>query len=252
MSRISLCAVCALLTLLGFMLGERLGAQQGGDTFDKALPRPVRATGNVVESTEDRIEKVLRQQLKAPLEFIDTPLTDVVAQLQEEYEIQIIFDHSALEEVAISPETEVSTNLRNISLKSALELMLGEPGLEDLTFMIDREVLLITTEERANQTLSIQVYRVDDFEHFSYDEKHSKQTMLCYSPVPLMKAIVNCVEFDSWMENGTGEGTLFLMKPGMLVVSQTRNVHRKIEEFLTKLRNMKAEIEQGESGSASF
>ncbi len=113
--------------------------------------------------SEERIQAILREPLKAPLDYEDEPLIDVLQQLQEEYEIPIQIDTAALDELAISPETEVTAaGLRNISLRSALNLMLRQPGLEDLTYVFDQEVLLITTIEKANETLQVKVYPVAD------------------------------------------------------------------------------------------
>ncbi len=237
---------CALVTLVGLGAFEQLGAQE-----DK--PGVVVAQQSA-ESAEQRINAVLEQQLKTPLSYEDEQLHIVLNAIADEYDIPIVFDKSALDEVAISPESEVSVNLRNISLRAALNIMLKEPGLEDLCYLIDEEVLLITTTEKANEALQTKVYRIDDFECFPYDEKYadekpSQKTRLYYSPVPLIKAVVNCVEHGSWMANGTGEGAIFRMKPGMLVVTQTRRVHRQVEDFLSKLRVVKAEIKNDGSGS---
>jgi hypothetical protein len=59
----------------------------------------------------------------------------------------------------------------------------------------------------------------------------------------LIEAIVSCVESDSWKENGTGEGELVLVKPGILIVSTTRIVQDKVERFLDQLRRVKTKIE---------
>jgi len=111
---------------------------------------------------EERIQTALRGPLKLPLDFIDTPLLDVMTQLSEDYEIPIQFDRSALDEVAISPDTEVTITISNVSLRSALNLMLKEPELQDLTYVIDDEVLLITTKDVADATLKVKVYPVAD------------------------------------------------------------------------------------------
>ena len=111
---------------------------------------------------EESIQAALRETLKTPLNYEAEQLDVVISEIADEYNIPIIFDKAALEEVAISPESEVSVNLRNVSLRSALNIMLKEPGLEDLTYVIDDEVLLITTEEKANATLKVKVYPVAD------------------------------------------------------------------------------------------
>jgi len=237
MSRISLVAACVLLTFVGKAVGE------------DATARSPRST---VQIAEDRIDAVLDGQLKAPLDFIDAPLFDVVNKLQEDYGIPILFDAAALDEVAISPDTEVTVSLSYITLRSALDLLLRQPELQDLTTIIDKEVLLITTKDVADATLQTKVYRADGFEYFSHPKSESKSKENCYSS--LQHVITSCIEFNSWQVNGTGKGDTHLMKPGLLVVSQTRSVHRKIEKLIADLRTVKLEIERnrGESSGGEF
>lgn len=112
--------------------------------------------------SEERIQSALQQQLKAPLEFDQLPLNEILNIIQEEYDIPIIIDSAALEEVIVSPDTEIDVNIRNVSLRSALNLMFKQPGVEDLTYVIDEEVLLITSKDRADSTLKVKVYPVAD------------------------------------------------------------------------------------------
>lgn len=111
---------------------------------------------------EERIQSALREQLRTPLEFDEEELRIIMEQIEEEYDIPIQFDRAALDEVAISPESAVTVRLRNVSLRSAMNIMFKEPGLEDLTYVIDDEVLLITTEDKANESLKVKVYPVAD------------------------------------------------------------------------------------------
>jgi hypothetical protein len=246
MSRLSTGAACALLALVGLTLGHHLGAQQAADPFGIDQSETASKTKPAALDAEDRIEAALNAKLVAPLQFLEQPLVDIVNQLQEEYNIPIQFDHSALDEIAVSTDTEVSASIRNVTLRSALNLILKTPGLEDLTYLINDEVLLITTKDRANETLMTIVYRVDDLLDVASDEDSSKKNH--YSS--LQDVITSGIEFDSWQANGTGEGSLFLMKPGMLVVTQTRKVHLKVEELLDKLRHVKQEIERDAATSS--
>ncbi|MEM9352925.1 MAG: hypothetical protein AAGA92_07925 [Planctomycetota bacterium] len=111
---------------------------------------------------EEKINSTLRDQIRGALTYIELPLSEVMDNLENEYEIQIEFDEAALEEIGASSDTEVTINIRNVSLRSALNLILRSPGLEDLTYVVEDEVLLITTEERANETLKVKVYPVAD------------------------------------------------------------------------------------------
>ncbi|MCA9231139.1 MAG: hypothetical protein KDA57_10830 [Planctomycetales bacterium] len=251
MSRTGLGIACALLTLCGIMLNDRLLAQQQeSDPFGSKPARQILAFVDAPESAEARIESVLDEQLKSPLEFVETSLLDIVAQLSEEYGIPILFDSVSLNELAISHETEVTINLSGVSLRSALAMILRQPNLENLTTLVENEVLLITTKDRANETLLTKVYRVDDFEHFAEVPSESSSKSDCFSP--LTSVIVRCVAYDSWKANGTGEGAIQLMQPGMLVVSQTRSVHQEIKALLESLRIVKAEIENGNSASGEY
>ena len=225
---------CALVTLVGLGAFEQLGAQE-----DQPV---VVVARHSAESAEQRINAALDQRLKTPLHYEDEQLDIVLYAIADEYDIPVVFDKSALDEVAISSESEVSVSLRSVSLRSALNLMLKEPGLEDLCFTIDEEVLLITTTEKANETLLTKVYRVDDFEMTNEHlrPRGGASTWADYSPI--VDVITSCVEQKTWRENGTGKGEIRIVKPGMLVITQTRYVHGQIEKLFDKLRRTKQQI----------
>ncbi len=73
-------------------------------------------------------EKKITAALKSPtqLEFIETPLQDVIDYLKDYHGIEIQLDTKALNDVGIDPTTPVTKNLKGISLRSALRLMLRE------------------------------------------------------------------------------------------------------------------------------
>ena len=93
------------------------------------------------------------------MEFVDTPLKDVVDQLKLQHGIEIQLDMKALTEASVSPDMPITKSLKGISLRSALRLMLGE---KDLNYIIDHEVLLITTADKAKATVVTKVYPVAD------------------------------------------------------------------------------------------
>jgi hypothetical protein len=93
---------------------------------------------------ERRIYGALREPLREPLDFVEQPLRDVVTIISDTYDIPIQFDNAALDAVAASPDVEVSIQISNVSLKSAMELMLKNAGAEELTYIVDNEVLRST------------------------------------------------------------------------------------------------------------
>ena len=106
-------------------------------------------------------EKKIRDALKSAtqLEFFDAPLSDVIDYLKDYHDIEIQLDTRALEDVGITSQSPVTKTLKGISLKSALRLLLRDLS---LTYVIEDEVLLITTPEEAENRLSTKVYPVAD------------------------------------------------------------------------------------------
>jgi hypothetical protein len=116
----------------------------------------LKATGEA----EQRIDKALRSPLNATgLDYSDTPLKEVADQLSTDYNIPVQLDKPALEEAGVGTDAPVTISLHNITLRSALRLMLKQAG---LTYIIQDEVLLITTKEAAEQQLIVKVYPVAD------------------------------------------------------------------------------------------
>jgi uncharacterized membrane protein YgcG len=129
--------------------------------FWQALTERRKEFANVSLDETGPAEKAIRRELDKPtvLEFIETPLTDVILYLKDYHKIEIQLDQKALDDAGVGSETPITRNLRGITLKSALRLLLKEL---DLTYLIDNEVLLITTRDEANQRLTTKVYPVAD------------------------------------------------------------------------------------------
>lgn len=122
------------------------------------LAGPQRCRGAGPSNAEQKIEVTLRSPTQ--LDFIETPLQDVVDYLKDFHHIEIQVDRKALDEAGMDPSTAAITkNLKGISLRSALNLVLGD---HELTYLVQDEVLLITTLEDAAGRLTTKVYPVDD------------------------------------------------------------------------------------------
>jgi len=76
-------------------------------------------------------EKKIHDALKSPtqLEFVETPLSDVIDYLKDYHGIEIQLDTKALGDVGIGSDTPVTKNLKGITLRSALRLMLHDLNL---------------------------------------------------------------------------------------------------------------------------
>jgi hypothetical protein len=108
-------------------------------------------------TAERRITAALDDQ--TTINFADTPLLDVVEYLQRQHDIPIILDVVAIEEAGLLVDEPIDLVLAGITLQSALKIMLSE---FELTYVIEDEVMKITTIEVANEKLSTRVYPVGD------------------------------------------------------------------------------------------
>lgn len=111
-------------------------------------------------ANERRIYEALKDT--TVLEFTGNPLSDVVTYISTLHEIPIRLDEAALTGEGIGPDTEVKMVMSGISLRSALKLMLEDVGGIQLTYIIEDEVMKITTQTKADEKLQTRVYPVAD------------------------------------------------------------------------------------------
>ena len=104
----------------------------------------------------------IEQRLKAPvsLSFQGAPLSDVLEHLRKVSQVNFHLDERGLGEEGVSPSTPITIDLnQDISLKSALNLILGPLG---LGYVIKNEVLVITSEQLKDTTMYTETYNVSD------------------------------------------------------------------------------------------
>ncbi len=107
-------------------------------------------------------QKILRalSDDKTTLEFVEIPLSDVINYIKERHHLEVVFDTNALKDAAIDPTAlPVSINVHDLTLRSALKIILSQ---FQLTYVIQDEVLQITTKDKANTMLKTKVYPVAD------------------------------------------------------------------------------------------
>ncbi len=273
------------------------------------VAKPKLHSGVKLHGGEKAILKALKQ--KTSLEFVETPLKDVLDYLSKKHRIPIQMDPSGLKDVGCDPDTQVKCKLSGISLRSALEIMLDELQLK---WSIHHDVLMITTLQKAEgeEYLYTKCYDVSDLLAFPKEHElhnplapwpekslnlptdvkpvvgrslwgsgpigsikspsigseadgtgsaaHDTQRAIAaqtgvpagmcgnigpppyrdvpssgYDIQPMIDVVTSAVAPRSWQDNG-GVGTINNVPYGVLVISQTREVHMRIEHFLADLR----------------
>jgi hypothetical protein len=245
-------SVCGLIVLLGnsFVLAQAKGPEGGAapKPAPKAEPTSAEKPPLAEESNREKTDasselcqcinrdtaastKRIEQALAGPLhstglDYADQPLQDVVTQLSDEYRIPVQLDKTALEEAGIGTDSKVTVTLHNITLRSGLRLMLRTL---QLTWIIQDEVLMITTKENAEKEMDTCVYNVQGL----VDDSDPK------SVKALIDVIYGCVQTDTWAENGGGQAEIRPLPSGLLVISQTPAVQEEVSALLNKIRKMR-------------
>ena len=99
-----------------------------------------------MRESEKRIYKALNE--RGEFSFKSQPLTSIMKFMSESFNIPILIDNKALEAEDRTGQEKVSVDLPTISCRSALNLIL-EPF--ELTFVVEHEVLTITTKKAAGE-----------------------------------------------------------------------------------------------------
>jgi hypothetical protein len=113
------------------------------------------------ETGRDATEQAIRQafKMKSDYEFKETPLEDVAKALTKLTKVPFVLDTKALADVGFASDIPITFSVHGISVRSALRLMLKQHG---LTWMIQDEVVLVTTPEEAENHLITKIYPVQD------------------------------------------------------------------------------------------
>jgi hypothetical protein len=233
----------------GFGPAESPAVENGSKEEKSLLPEAARPKGSDDKKQADicqcgseseaasveKIERALRGPLNSNgLDYADTPLKDVIQQLMSDYSIPIQLDQAELQEVGVNGDQGVTITVGKVSLRSGLRLMLKTL---QLTYIIQNEVLIITTPDAAQKNLKACVYNVSPIVHAGGSDLQAVADM-----------IQSCVSTDTWAINGGGQAQIRAIKPNLLVISQTSAVHEEIRDLLSAMRKIG---EQGGESSAS-
>ena len=207
--------------LAGVLAGDEARSaetkESAGSTQVEYLPRPSPVEVKILEALDQ----------PTTLAFSDIALEEAVNFLRDQHKINIWMDENALREEGIETSQPVTLQMSNVTLRSALRLLLNPLN---LTFLIDDEVLKITSEQKAGDTLFTRTYPVRDLcgQANEFDE--------------LADAIQRTVEPDTWDDSGGTGSVAPLQGSGSVVILQTYDVHTKILQLLRTLREAKQKV----------
>ncbi|MBC8868448.1 MAG: hypothetical protein H8E44_03480 [Planctomycetes bacterium] len=192
-----------------------------------------------LSATEQKIRAALDED--TVLEFIETPLDQVIQFLKEMHDIPIEIDTRALDDYGIGTDVPITRNLKGITLRSALRLLLADL---ELTYIIKHEVLIITTTEVADAHVETHVYSLHRLGDVDSEA--------------LAKVIQNTIRSDTWRTSASPDkppssGDAKAPKtprlaaiealPGCLVIKQSQHAHEEITDLLAQFERFATSME---------
>ena len=198
-----------------------------------------------LEQSPSPVQKSISQEMQTKLderlsiEFINTPLRDVIAFLQEKAKMNFFLDKDA-------PDTSVNIKLNDVPLSVILEYILPK----NLSYVVTDNIVHVTLEP-----LELRVYDVRDLlinledrepdlttQSGRVAETEEQRTAVGGDTFDRVKEIINLItstiEPASWSANG-GKG-MIAAREGMLgdiVVTHKLGVHKGVEGLLAALRS---------------
>jgi len=191
---------------------------------------PISGASLPANSLEETLEK--RMSIAVNEEMTIEQLAD---DLREQFKINVVIDHRALDEVGLRGKTPIDAKLQleGVAFEDALLMILEEL---ELTFLLRDVVVVITTPERAEEHLDIHVYPVADL--VSWDQTSASAEYYADYDT-LIATITSSVAPDMWDEVG-GAGSIESYPASQsLVIAQSRQVHAQIRALIETLRKAK-------------
>ena len=197
-----------------------------------AWPAWAAETVTDVEAAETHILAALDQN--TTVDFIEEPLIGVVEYFMDFHDMQIQIDEPALKDIGLDTDESVSKTLHGISLRSALNLVLRDLGLD---WTIANEVLLITSPEVARTTMVTRVYDVGDL-----ILARDSQGKLWRDFDSMIDMLTSTIDPANWeVVGGPGSIAPFEFRGAAgLVVHQTPKVHHQVARLLDDLAKLAA------------
>lgn len=194
------------------------------------------------------------ETMKISLSEVDRPLDELVAYLRDFSNINFLIDPEVYTKVS-KDQMRVTIKVKDVRLKSALKLILGQ---YDLAAVYQDGIVRITTRERVNQNVITQFYDVRDLLlkisnfpgpklELTGGEGSGGSTGITFTVEEPQQSKVDEGFLEELIKTNTGgksweenpNAAVRITPTGILIVTQTRAVHKEVENLLNMLRHYK-------------
>jgi hypothetical protein len=199
--------------------------------------------------TYDEIIRDMKAK-RVTVEFVDELLDDFVSWLSSQIGCNVVVDPDVRKEKG--EQLKLNLKLKDASLMSIVGIFNQQFG---LSLLYKSDILLFTTKKKAQGNVITKMYdirditfKITDFPGGTFELTGSAEGTVPVVPLPspenpisnpetIMDLIKSCTGGKSWEENENVK--ISFVPSGLLMVTQTRDVHSEIEVFIQKLRQFK-------------
>lgn len=174
-------------------------------------------TGTNAQASQKIADRLKGEETK--VQFVDTPLTEVVGYLQQMHDIPILIDQAELKHNKIDPEVAITANIKSLPFSATLDLLTQE---HELGWYVEGGALILTSYDEADIRLSVRIYKLNQLD-----------------AAGAAKVITKVVFPESWSEMGGHADLAVIHDRNLLVIRQNREGHEAVEALLTQLEEMK-------------
>jgi hypothetical protein len=179
----------------------------------------------------DEIDAALRS--KTEVQYLKTPLEDVVTNLYLKHRVRMAIDKAALDADGIPVDVPITAMLKDVLLASALNRILHPKGLD---WTVTDGVIVITTKSATESPSysQIRLYPVADLVDFDDGNDPSAD---------LLVTLTTVVTPDQWADNGGTKADFVSYIPSRgIVIRHDEQGHREVAALLRQLRAAKAQL----------
>jgi type II secretory pathway component GspD/PulD (secretin) len=187
----------------------------------KEQPAPFEDNLVANEQTQAKLEQISK------VDFTEVPLKDVLEFLGDQYKVQFYIDKKALSDASVSLDTPITFRLSRVPGEMILRLVLKELN---LTYCLEHGVIMVSTEEEANNRLETRIYRLEEL----IEPSNGTNVIANAQYDRLIDLIAATIKPTTWDRND-GPASMVPYR-GTLVISQTNAAHRAIQKLLDNLK----------------
>lgn len=189
---------------------------------------------------DETIDRKL-QAAKIDADFKETPLKEVADFIRDLVGINVIFDKE------VDSSLTVSFQAKGVSAKTVLNLLCSA---HDLGTRVTDGILVVTTKSKAQGDVHLEIYEITDIcmpiKNFPGGEIRIIEDGVVIDPPPqddpspdlgdfVVEMIRNFTGHQAW----DNDRSSISYQNGLLVVRQTKEVHRKIQKIVLQMRSLK-------------